>query len=355
MQISGNMLRGSPNTHPLGESGQTYVIAEAGSNHNGDIETAKQLIEVAADAGADAVKFQVFRAEHVYVEDSGTTDYLGDERPIYDIISELEMPYDWIPTLYEHCKQCDIDFMASATDEKSIEAISEYVPAFKIPSYTMTHYELLEYVAQQELPVIMSTGAHTFAEITDAVEYIQSAGVNPVVLHCVAAYPTPIESIHVRVVERIREELGVLSGLSDHTVDPVTAPCAAVTLGAAVVEKHFTLDRSMEGPDHDTSLEPDELGQMITAIRKTETALGSADRPVYDVESELHDIARRRIHATDDIAEGEPLTRKNTAVLRSGKRRNGLHPKQYPEVLGQQACRDIDSGEGITWEHLESE
>jgi len=344
----------SINGHALGENETTYVIAEAGSNHNGNLETAKRLVEVAADAGADAVKFQVFRAENVYVKESGTTDYLGDERAIYDIISELEMPYEWIPKLHSHCERHGVDFMASATDEQSIDAISEYVPAFKIPSYTMTHYELLEYVAQKELPVIMSTGAHRFEEIVEAVEQIKESGVTePVVLHCVAAYPTPLDSIHVRVVERIREEIGVLSGLSDHTVAPTAAPSAAVALGAAVVEKHFTLDRSMEGPDHDTSLEPDELAQMVTSIRETETVLGTAERPVYDVESELHDIARRRIHATDDIAEGERLTRENTAILRSGKRESGLHPKHYSKILGQQVRRSIDSGEGITCDDIE--
>lgn len=343
----------SINGHLLGENETTYVIAEAGSNHNNDLNNAKKLIETASEAGADAVKFQVFKAENVYVEESGTTDYLGDERPIYDIISELEIPYEWIPKLHSHCEQYGIDFMASATDKQSIDAISEYVSAFKIPSYAMTHYELLEYVGEKDLPVIMSTGAHNFEEIAEAVDYIKEVGVSDlVILHCVAAYPTPLDSINVRVIERIKDELGVLPGLSDHTVEPVAAPCGAVALGAVVVEKHFTLDRTMDGPDHDTSLEPDELDQMITAIRNTETALGNTERPVYDVESELHDIARRRVHATDDIAEGDQLTRENTAILRSGKRKNGLHPKQYSEILGQQVSRHINSGEGITWDDI---
>jgi len=339
----------------VGAGESTYVIAEAGSNHNGDLATAKELIEVATEAGADAVKFQVFRADNVYVEDSGTADYLGEDRDIYEIIEDLEMPYNWIPELFEHCKANDVDFLSSATDRQSLDVIEEYVPALKIPSYTMSHVEFLDYAAQKTKPMILSTGTHSFDEIETIVTKIQNdmAVSDLVVLHCVAAYPTPLDSINVQVVRRLREEFNVLSGLSDHTIDPVTAPAAAVALGGAVVEKHFTLDRSMEGPDHDSSLEPAEMDRMIDAIRKTETALGCAERPVYDVEKNLYDIARRRVHATTDIQAGEVLTRENTAILRSGKQNNGLNPRHYTDVLGRSVRHDIDSGSGITWDDVE--
>jgi len=339
----------------IGPEEPTYVIAEAGSNHNGDLETAKRLIEVAAKAGADAVKFQTFRAEEVYVEESGSTEYLGEERPIYEVISELEMPYDWVPELHDYCREHGVDFLSSATDSHSVDIIEEYVPAFKIPSYTMSHFEFLDYVAEKGKPIILSTGAHEFNEIREAVERLRDRGVTElVVLHCVAAYPTPLESINVRVVERIQDELGVLSGLSDHTLEPTAAPCAAVALGGCVVEKHFTLDRSMEGPDHGSSLEPAELNQMVSSIRDTERALGTADRPVYDVERELYETARRRIHATKDIPAGEKISRDNTAILRSGKQPNGLTPKHYTDVLGMVTTRPISAGHGIRWEMIDS-
>jgi N-acetylneuraminate synthase len=172
-------------------------------------------------------------------------------------------------------------------------------------------------------------------------------------LQCVAAYPTPIEEINVRVVETLREEFGVPTGLSDHTLDPVTAPSAAVALGASVVEKHFTLDKTMEGPDHQCALEPDELDAMVTAIRDTERALGTGEKQVLDVEKELHDIARRRIHATADIEAGETFSQNNVGVLRSGKREKGLHPKFYDELLGETASRFVSKDEGITWDDVE--
>jgi N-acetylneuraminate synthase len=169
----------------------------------------------------------------------------------------------------------------------------------------------------------------------------------------VAAYPTPLDSINVRVVDRIQEELGVMSGLSDHTLDPVTAPCAAVSLGGAVVEKHFTLDRSMNGPDHDASLEPDELDRMIDSIRNIEMALGSKRRGIYDVESELHDIARRHVHATETIERGERLTENNISVLRSGEKKKGLDPEEYDSLLGMRVSNQIDRGQGIRWDDVE--
>jgi len=338
----------------VGAGEPTYVIAEAGSNHNGNLTTAKELIDVAAEAGADAVKFQTFRADSVYVKDSGTAEHLDGDRDIYEIIEDLEMSYDWIPELFEHCRANDVDFLSSATDRQSLDVIEEYVPALKIPSYTMSHVEFLDYAAQKDKPVILSTGVHSFDEIETIVTKIQNEMTisDLVVLHCVAAYPTPLDSINVRVIRRLRDEFNVLSGLSDHTIDPITAPAAAVALDGAVVEKHFTLDRSMKGPDHDSSLEPAELDRMVDAIRKTEIALGSDERPIYDVEKDLYETARRRVHATTDIQAGEVLTRENTAILRSGKQNNGLDPRHYPDILGRPVKHDLNGGSGITWNDI---
>jgi len=291
----------------------------------------------------------------MYVEDSGAVDYLDDDRSIYDIIESMEMPHDWIPTLHDYCVEQDIYFLSTPFDERSAEVLSEYVPAWKIASYTSSHHPFLRKLAASDKPLIMSTGAHELEEVRESVEVLKDAGVSGLaLLQCVAAYPTPLEDINVKVVETLSDEFDVPVGLSDHTLDPVTAPATAVALGANIVEKHFTLDKSMKGPDHQFALEPDQLTEMVTAIRDAESALGSGDKSVLDVESELHDKARRAVHAVDDISVGEELTRENTKVLRPGERKAGLHPKFYDEVLGKTAVRDIKQSAGLQWDDLDS-
>jgi N-acetylneuraminate synthase len=338
---------------PVGPNEPTFVIAEAGSNHNGDLETARELIDVAVEAGADAVKFQTFRAEDMYVEESGGVEYLDDDRTIYDIIESMEMPYEWIPELHDYCRERDIHFMSTPFDQRSAEKLTDYVPAWKVASYTSSHHPFLRYLAAADKPIIMSTGAHELDEIRESVATLREAGATKLVLlQCVAAYPTPLEDINVKVLETLNEEFDVLTGLSDHTLDPLTAPAAAVALGASVVEKHFTLDTTMEGPDHQFALEPDQLDAMVSAIRNTERVLGSGEKQVLDVEQELYDIARRRIHATTDINAGESFTEENLGILRSGQRSNGLHPKFYDEILGEIAERAISKDEGLTWDDV---
>lgn len=337
----------------IGPDEPTFVIAEAGSNHNGDLSNAKELIEVAADAGADAVKFQTFRSDEMYVSNSGTVEYLDDDRSINEIIEEMEMPYEWIPELQDYCDYSGIKFMSTPFDERSADELEEYVPAFKIASYTMSHLPFLKHVAAKGKPVIMSTGAHELSEIRESVEFLEQTGFEDLVLlQCVAAYPTPLESINVRVVEGFREEFKVLSGLSDHTLDPITAPSAAVALGASVVEKHFTLDKAMEGPDHEFALEPDELKTMVESIRKTERSMGGADKRVLEVERELHEFARRGLHAARNIAQGERLTRNDIDIVRPGERKRGLEPKYLDTVVGEKTTHNIKAGEPITWENV---
>jgi N-acetylneuraminate synthase len=332
----------------------TFVIAEAGSNHNGDLDTAKELIDVAAEAGADAVKFQTFRAEDLYVQDTGEEEYFDNDKSIYETMESMEMPYEWIPKLHDYCEDAGVLFMSTPFDERSADELDEFVPAYKIASYTMSHHPFLRHLASKNKPIIISTGAHELDEVRESVEVLRDAGAEDIVLlHCVASYPTPPESANVRAVETLRDEFGVPTGLSDHTLDPVTAPSAAVALGASVVEKHFTLDNSMEGPDHEFALEPDELDEMVTAIRETEKVLGSGEVDVLDAEEELHEIARRRIHAARDIESGETISEEDVEVLRSGKRKKGLEPKHYENVLGMKAKKIIKKGEGLTWKELE--
>jgi len=343
-------------TQPVGPGEPTFIIAEAGSNHNGDLATAKELVDVAVNAGADAVKFQTFRAEDMYVEDSGKVEYLDDDRSIYEIIESMEMPHEWIPELHEYCTERDIYFLSTPFDEQSAELLSEYVPAWKVASYTSSHHPFLRELADSDKPIIMSTGAHELPEVRESVNVLESAGVHELaLLQCVAAYPTPLEEINVRVVKTLADEFDVPTGLSDHTLNPVTAPAAAAALGANIIEKHFTLDKSMDGPDHQFALEPNQLTEMVTAIRDTEAALGTGEKSVLDVESELHDKARRAVHAVDDIAAGEELTTEKVKVLRPGEQDAGLHPKFYYEILGSIAARDIQRSTGLQWDDIESQ
>jgi N-acetylneuraminate synthase len=339
----------------VGSREPTFIIAEAGSNHNGNLKTAKELIDVAADAGADAVKFQTFKAEEMYVENSGKVEYLEDDRSIYDIIESMEMPRDWIPTLQEYCAEQDLYFLSTPFDERSAEALADYVPAWKVASYTSSHHPFLRHLAQTGKPIIMSTGAHNLEEVQESVRVLTEAGVEQLaLLQCVAAYPTPISEINVKIVETLGSEFDVPAGLSDHTLNPVTAPAAAVSVGASIIEKHFTLDKTMDGPDHQFALEPDELSEMVSAIRDTEAALGSGEKSVLEIESELYEKARRAVHAVEEISAGETLTEQNVRVLRPGEQETGLHPKFYGEVIGKTATRDIEKSEGIRWKAIKS-
>jgi N-acetylneuraminate synthase len=337
----------------VGPGHPTFIIAEAGSNHNGEFDLATDLIDAAADAGADAVKFQTFRAADLYVEDSGDVEYLDDDRSIYEVIESMEMPYEWIPRLHDYCRDREIYFMSTPFDEQSADELAEYVPAWKVASYTSSHHPFLRHLAGTDKPVIMSTGAHELREVRQSVDVLKDEGVEALaLLQCVAAYPTSIEDINVRVVETLAEEFGVPAGLSDHTLHPVTAPAAAVALGGSVVEKHFTLDKTMDGPDHEFALEPDELDRMVSAVRDTESALGSERKTVLEVEGELHRKARRAIHAVEDVDAGETFTEQNLKVLRPGERESGLHPKFYYEILGETARHNIEAGTGIQWDDV---
>jgi N-acetylneuraminate synthase len=330
-----------------------YVIAEAGSNHNGSLELARRLIDVAAEVGADAVKFQNFRADKLYPRTAGRSDYLGDKRSIYDIIRAIEMPPEWLPALAEHAQNQGIAFLSSAFDEASVDLVDPHVAAFKCASYEMTHTPLLRHMARRQKPVILSTGTATLGEVEEAVSTARASGNHDlVVLQCTAAYPAPLESINAMALCTIRDALGVLTGLSDHSRDPLVAPMTAVALGAVVIEKHFTLSNRLPGPDHAFAVEPHELAEMIRRIRDVELARGTGEKVVHPVEAELRGFARRSVFATRRIEPGERLTEQNSAVLRCGKLRHGLLPRDYPNALGREVCRPIAADAPITWDDL---
>lgn len=331
-----------------------YIIAEAGSNHDGRLAQAFRLIDAAAEAGADAVKFQNFRADKLYPPTAGKSDYLGDERNIYDIIHAMEMPPEWLPKLAERAKSRGLAFLSSAFDEASVDLIAPHVDAFKCASYEMTHTPLLRYMARKGKPVIMSTGTATLEEVGEAIDVLRACGNSSiVVLQCTAAYPAPLASINARALVTMREAFRVLTGLSDHSRDAIVAPMTAVALSAVMLEKHFTLSNRLPGPDHPFSLEPTELVELVRRVRQVEQALGDGKKEVHDVEHELRAFARRSIFTTRVIDAGERLTEDNTAVLRCGKLPYGLAPIEYSRALGSRARRRLEAHASFTWSDIE--
>ena len=326
----------------VGNGSPCYIIAEAGSNHNGDLNTALRLIDAAADAKADAVKFQTFEANRLYPKSAGKSDYLKDETPIFDIIQSMEMPTEWLPCLRDHAHDRGLAFISSPFHEEAVALLDQFVDAFKIASYELTHDPLLREVAARDKPLVLSTGASTLDEVKRAVDVLRDAGRKQLVLlQCTASYPTPPEAANVSALITLREATVMPTGLSDHTRDPVVAPAAAVALGACVIEKHFTLSNRLPGPDHAFAIEPNELVRLVKRVRATEAVLGDGKKQVQAVEGELRDFARRSLITTRDIQAGQPFSRGNVDVLRRGKLAEGLAPSELERVLGSRAARDL--------------
>ena len=329
-------------------SGRCFIIAEAGSNHNGDLEQAKRLIDVAARAGVDAVKFQLFRADKLYLRSAGCSDYLQDSRSIYDIVSKMELPYEWLPELSAYSQQKGLQFMASVVDEESVDRLDPFVKVYKIPSYEMTHLPLIRTVARRGKPVILATGTASLEEVRETVEdFFQTGNRQLMLMQCTAAYPAPLESLNVQAISTMKQAFNVPVGLSDHSRDPLVGPLAAVSIGADLVEKHFTLSNELPGPDHRFALNPEELCLMVRKIREVEKALGNGEKVTHPVEMELRKFARRSIFAIRDIPKGQPITAENVAVLRCGKLPAGLAPKELDRLLGRQARRFISAGSTV--------
>lgn len=336
-----------------------FIIAEAGSNWyvEGDdngFERGRQLIEAAKIAGADAVKFQTFRAKDIYVPNPGETDYL-EGKDIKDLFEALEMPEEMIFQMAEHCKKCGIEFMSSVFSPRDFALIDPLVSRHKIASYEINYQELITLVAHSKKPLILSTGASCVTDIDWAVSLFQDEGGGDLtLLQCTAKYPALPNTMNLEVIPWLKARYQVKSGLSDHSLDAFQAPLSAVALGATCIEKHFTLSRKLLGPDHGFALEPQELKAMIASIRAVEEMKGSPYKNILGSEKELYLFCRRGIQALHDIRPGEILEiNKNIAVLRPGKRTVGLHPKYLPLVQGKKALSLINKGEGIQFLHLE--
>lgn len=333
---------------------KTLIIAEAGVNHNGSIELAKQLIDAAADAGVDYVKFQTFRTENLVSKLAKKADYqvrnVADaDDTQFSMLKKLELSVDDHHELIDYCKIKGVRFFSTAFDLESIDFLASLkLGLWKIPSGEITNYPYIKRIAQYKEPVILSTGMSEMCEIKQAIQVLNTFGVPKeliTILHCNTEYPTPMSDVNLLAMQTLREELGVPTGYSDHT-QGIEVPVAAVALGAVVIEKHFTLDRNMEGPDHKASLEPQELKQMVTAIRNVKAALGSKDKIVSCSERENKKVARKSIVASKNIAEGETFTEQNLTVKRPG---TGISPMRWEDILGKKAQKSFQEDDLIEW------
>jgi N-acetylneuraminate synthase len=336
---------------------RVFVIAEAGSNWRlgtpaRDRRMARLLIDVAVDAGADAVKFQTYRPETVYVPNAGQSDYLaagGIKEDISAIFADLAMPYELIPELAEYARSQGITFMSTAFSLPDLAAVDPHVAVHKIASYEISHIRLIEQVAAAGKPTLMSTGASTAADVAWAVETFRARSAAPLcLLQCTARYPAPPEAMNLRTIPALAARFGLPVGLSDHSPDPLTAPVAAVGLGACVVEKHYTVDRRLPGPDHAFAIEPHELKAMVRAVRDAAQMRGTGEKVVLPAEAELAAYARRGVQAIRAISAGEALREGvNVDILRPGKQRLGVHPRHLASLEGRPARRDIPLGDGL--------
>jgi N-acetylneuraminate synthase/N,N'-diacetyllegionaminate synthase len=331
----------------IGDGEPCYIIAEAGSNHNGSLEQAKKLIDVAVEAGADAVKFQIYKAETLYSKHTPEFSYLKGQN-VYELIKDIETPREWLKELAGYCEDRNIIFLATPFDFEAVDLLDKYVPAFKIASFEIVDLELLQYAARKGKPMIISTGMANLGEIEDAINAIKSVGNDDIILlHCNSLYPTPVEVVNLRAMETMRTAFKVPVGFSDHTLG-IHIPVAAVAMGACVIEKHFTLDRTLPGPDHSFAIEPDELKELVRCIREVEKAKGSGIKEKSELEcEEMYVKARRSIHAKVDIPKGTKITKDMLIVKRPGY---GIKPKFIDMVMGREAKKDIKEDEWITWE-----
>lgn len=331
---------------------KTLIIAEAGVNHNGSMESAKKLIDVAAQAGVDYVKFQTFKTENLVSKSAQKADYQqrnmndGDTSQ-YAMLKKLELSPEQHLELISYCQAKGVKFFSTAFDLESIDFLASLqLGLWKIPSGEITNYPYIKKIAQYKEPVILSTGMSTPNEINDAVAILLKFGVTKeqiTILHCNTEYPTPMADVNLKAMQTMKVDLGLQTGYSDHT-QGIEIPIAVVALGATIIEKHFTLDRSMDGPDHKASLEPVELKAMVSAIRNVEQALGDGKKTVSLSESKNKSIARKSIVAARKIEKNELLTEENLTVKRPG---DGLSPMQWEEVLGMYAIRSFEADEQI--------
>ena len=329
----------------VGEMETVYVIAEAGVNHNGCIHRAKRMVEVAAESGANAIKFQTFTAEKLLTPNAPKADYQLQSTDCnesqFEMIRSLELSDEAHRALIAQCRECNIEFMSSAFDIEGLAYLYDLgMRTFKIPSGEITNLPYLRAIGKLASEALVSTGMASIEEVQASVNVIEDAGVGRdriFVLQCHTEYPTKIEDVNLRAMEQMGKMLGVKYGYSDHTVGHEVA-LAATALGASVIEKHFTLDRELPGPDHKASIEPNQLREMILGIRKVEAALGSSCKQPTPVELKNREIVRKSIFAAESIKRGDEITEASVSIKRPG---TGLSPMHWDQVIGSTARKDF--------------
>lgn len=339
----------------IDEDAPCFIIAEAGSNHDGTLQQAEQLIDVAAEAGVDAIKFQFFKADKIAAK--GDTVMVTDPRftaepvPLLEFYKSLEFNERWISDLKFYAESKRLIFMMTAFDEEGADVLEHAgIAAYKIASFEAVHLPLIRHIAKKGKPILLSTGMCDMEEIREAIGVITGEGNNQIGLfHCGIDYPMEPEDVHLASMTSMMDEFPYPIGYSDHTLG-LTVPIAATALGAALYEKHFTIDRSLPGPDHQFALEPGELKSMVEAIRTAERALGSPVKEVRDSELPYYRSGRRSLFAARDIDQGETIYRDMIAVLRPG---TGLKPKHLDSLIGKRAARDIPAHSPLAWRDIE--
>ena len=321
---------------------KTLIIAEAGVNHNGNFELAKKLIDKAVEGGADIVKFQTCKAENVISRYADKAEYqkvtTGEADSQLEMVRKLMLTYEEYGQLKKYCDEKGIEFLSTAFDLPSVDYLHSIgMKRWKIPSGEITNLPLLIKIAKLHEPIIMSTGMSELSEVADAVKVLKENGAEDItLLHCTTEYPAPYEDVNLKAMETMKEAFGLPVGYSDHTKG-LEIPVAAVAMGACVIEKHFTLDRNMEGPDHKASIEPDELKSMVDQIRHVESAIGNGEKKVSASEAKNKDIARKSIIAKTAIAKGDVFSEDNVTTKRPG---SGINPMRWFELLGKTAKHD---------------
>ncbi|MCK5039248.1 MAG: N-acetylneuraminate synthase [Thermoplasmata archaeon] len=338
----------------VGDDEPCFIIAEAGVNHNGKVELAKDLIDIAIEAGADAVKFQTFKTDSTISQNAEKAEYQKEttgKGSQYDMVKKLELTEKDFQTLAEYAKDKGIIFLSTPYDKESVDILEHLdIPAFKIGSGEITNFPLLRYIAEKRKPIIISTGMAVLEEVEEAIQILKVGGAEDIViLHCITSYPAKMEELNLRVITTLKNSFDCIVGYSDHSRG-IYAPIIAVALGACVIEKHFTLDNNMLGPDHRASLEPVELKQMVDAIRTTELSLGHEIKEPTLEEIGIKKVARRSIVARIDISKGTVFTEDVLDVKRPG---TGLSPKHMDEIIGKVAKKDIKRDELILMDDVE--
>ena len=330
----------------------TFIIAEIGVNHNGDVELAKKMIKSASKCNVDAVKFQTFNSKDLVSENVKTASYQEkntNERSQLEMLKKLELSFKDFKELQTYALKNNVMFISSPFDLKSVDLLEKLnVPLYKLGSGELTNLELIDYVQKTNKPIIISTGMATLDEIRETYNHIENKD-NLIILHCITGYPTSFSEANLNFIKTLQNEFDVPIGFSDHSLG-IELPVAAVALGARVIEKHFTLDKNLEGPDHKASLNPEEFKTMVNAIKNVEVAMGDGIRRFSENEKEIKKVARKSIILTENISKGTPLEKSMISIKRPG---TGIAPKYINEIIGKKVIKDLNSGTILKWNYLE--